>query len=191
MPLWATHCSRCERRRNIYLSSGIPAALASSWVSPRKSVPSVTSSDQSSVPKTPETKESSATSFDQSSVPEILETKESLKFTPVQIARKGKARHGDVKPLFEIEPFTTNQDNDCDTLNSFWATFAAPKMVHWFVNDLFGRLTSKGLIWDAQTIENASSLLPSLLNAFASKIGCEDDTPTHLQAVAFIEKYKL
>ena len=133
----------------------------------------------------------SLTTFDQSSISTIPEIKESLEFSQVRIPRQRNAGYGEVESLLKTQASDTNQDDDCDTSNSIKATMAAPQMVYWFVNDLFGRLTSKGLIWDAQTIENASSLLPSLLNAFATKICFEDVTSRQLQAVSFFQTYKM
>lgn len=199
MSLWETHCTKCGHPKNFYAISSTARARAPSerlknsvpWDSASESLVPWVPALEPSIWVPPETSVPSVTPFDQSSVSTIPEIKESLEFSRVRIPQKRKAGYGDVESLLEIQASATNQDDDCDTSNSVEATIAAPQLVYWFVNDLFGRLTSKGLIWDAQTIENASSLLPSLLEAFATKIGCEDDTPMQLEAVAFFQIYNL
>ncbi len=93
----------------------------------------------------------------------------------------------------EAKASILNQEVDRETVYSFDATVAASQKrsnsIN-FVNDLIGKLTSNGLIWNDQTIEVISLALPSFLHDFAYKIGGEGNTSIYLKAAVFFRKYK-
>ena len=91
----------------------------------------------------------------------------------------------------QLPPATSDLDNDRrDEIEASVADQDLPYIVNELIRRSTLSLTYRGLTWDHETIENASSVLSSSLNTFADKLD-KSGSQLGLQAVAFIRKHRL